>query len=274
MRTDCERKPRQRLMSAATVVLFVGVVGALSYAQQGNETGKKAAPPPDRATWKNLDCLTSGCHSSLEGKKFVHAPVEAKECDSCHEVDDEAAHEYKLGSTEPDLCLDCHDDLAESLEEDGDSRSRHHPAAEGECSSCHDPHASTVARLLTGGYPSDLYGEFEEERYELCFECHDVELVSEQRTSEATEFRNGTVNVHYLHVAKNAKGRGCNLCHTPHASGQDRLVRTSLKFNEWDMPIQFKVTETGGYCGPACHTAKSYDRIKPVDWSAAPEVPK
>ena len=198
----------------------------------------------------------------------------AKECDSCHEAADEDAHEYKLESTEPDLCLDCHDEVSESLEEDGESGSWHQPAAAGECSSCHDPHVSTVARLLTGAYPSKPYGKFSEERYELCFECHDAELVTEQRTSEATEFRNGTVNVHYLHVAKNAKGRGCNLCHMPHAGVQPRLLRASVMFKEWDMPIQFKVTETGGYCGPACHSAKSYDRINPADWSVAPKEPK
>jgi len=274
MRTDSQRKLWRHWTSTATVGLFAGVVAALSYAQQGAEPGKATPPPPDRATWTTLDCVTSGCHGGTPEEKFVHAPVAAKECDSCHEAVDEDAHKYKLVSEESKLCVDCHDAVGESLEEDGSSRSRHHPAAAGECTSCHDPHGSVVARLLKEAYPSDPYGAFDEKRYELCFECHEAELVTEQQTSEATEFRNGTANLHYLHVAKNAKGRGCNLCHMPHASTQDRLVRTSVKFNGWDMPIQFKVTETGGYCGPACHSAKRYDRINPVDWSVAPEVPK
>jgi len=255
-------------------LLFAGVLVAWVYGAQEAAPSKKPTPPADKATWSKLDCLTSGCHSALEGKKFMHAPVEARECDVCHEAKDESAHTYALTSEEPDLCFDCHDAVSESLDEDGDSRSRHSPAEQGECSSCHDPHASQVARLLTAGYPTDMYGKFTEERYGVCFECHDVELVTEEQTSEATQFRNGTLNIHYLHVAKNAKGRGCNLCHTPHASVQDRLIRPTLAFSEWEMPIHFKATETGGYCGPACHSAKRYDRVDPVDFSVAPEVPK
>jgi predicted CXXCH cytochrome family protein len=179
-----------------------------------------------------------------------------------------------LASDEPDLCIDCHDDVGESLEEEGDRLSRHFPAVEGECSSCHDPHGSAVAGLLAGQYPAEPYGKFDEDRFELCFSCHDATLVSEGRTDEETEFRNGDVNLHYLHVAKNAKGRSCDLCHLSHASTQSRLVRPSVKFGEWLMPVEFKATDTGGYCGPACHSAKSYDRVTPVDWSVRPDPPK
>jgi predicted CXXCH cytochrome family protein len=66
----------------------------------------------------------------------------------------------------------------------------HEPYAEGECDTCHVPHASALADLLT------------EPEVDLCGECHDVSQVPPE---------GGTVH------RPIAQGQ-CVVCHQPHAS--------------------------------------------------------
>jgi len=266
---------RSRDLTTVSVALFAVIVVALAYAQQESAKpagGTKATPP--KSEWSDMDCLTSGCHVGLSKKKFVHTPVTQGACEICHAVSDEATHEFEFEEEMPDQCLQCHDAVAEAIDEDGDSISRHFPASMGDCGSCHDPHASDIAGLLVASYPAKKYVRFEEEAYELCFMCHEVSAMTEARVDDETEFRNGAVNLHYLHVAKNAKGRTCAMCHESHAAEQAKLVRKSVRFNKWEMPIDYRATDTGGYCGPSCHAAKRYDREAPVDWTVRPEPPR
>ncbi len=257
--------------SVCALAATFAVACAFAAAQQPSSESTKV---PDRATWVRLDCMTSGCHAKLAVQQFVHAPVSQGACDSCHEAADEAKHTFELVGEGAESCFECHEDLGDALEESDTYLSRHFPVAEGDCLSCHDPHASKLAGLLSSSYRERRYGRFDEDQFELCFQCHDAELVTEPETDETTKFRNGEVNLHHLHTGADGKGRNCKTCHTPHMSRQARLVREGVMFKKWKMPLQYLPTKTGGYCGPACHSARSYDRIQAVSREKPARPPK
>jgi predicted CXXCH cytochrome family protein len=144
----------------------------------------------------------------------------------------------------------------------------HGPVAQKDCKGCHSSHGSEHFRLLIKEYPPEFYAPFSTEAYELCFSCHKESLALVEKTSELTDFRNGEMNLHYLHVNKPQRGRTCRSCHSTHASTQANHVRESVPYGMWDLPIQFEKTETGGSCTPGCHVAYRYDRESPVDYTS------
>jgi predicted CXXCH cytochrome family protein len=140
----------------------------------------------------------------------------------------------------------------------------HGPIAEKDCEGCHISHGSDHFRLLTKEYPPQFYSPFSEENYELCFSCHSESMVLTKETSDLTDFRNGDLNLHFLHVNKERRGRTCRACHETHASNLPWHIRKSVPYGWWDLPIQFEKTETGGGCKPGCHLPSAYDRQTPV----------
>jgi len=85
-----------------------------------------------------------------------------------------------------------------------------------------------------------------------------------EKTTGLTGFRNGTRNLHFVHVNKADRGRNCRACHESHASAQPLHVRDTTPYGNWNMPINFKRTETGGSCASGCHKPYAYDRNTPV----------
>jgi predicted CXXCH cytochrome family protein len=140
----------------------------------------------------------------------------------------------------------------------------HGPVAENSCEGCHISHGSEHFRLLAKEYPPQFYAPFSKDNYELCFSCHPESMVLTKETSDLTGFRNGDLNLHFLHVNKERRGRTCRACHQTHASNLSRHIRESVPYGRWDLPIQFKKTETGGGCQPGCHLPFAYDRQTPV----------
>ena len=60
------------------------------------------------------------------------------------------------------------------------------------------------------------------------------------------------------------KGRTCRVCHEPHASDGEKLIsKEGTQFGDWKIPMNFKITSTGGSCAPGCHRSFKYDRDKP-----------
>ena len=106
-----------------------------------------------------------------------------------------------------------------------------------------------------------------ESDYKLCFTCHSEDLVLTKETHDLTNFRNGDLNLHYLHVNKSRRGRTCRSCHATHASNLPNHIRKSVPYGMWELPIQFEKTETGGGCKPGCHLSFTYNREKPVDYT-------
>ena len=120
--------------------------------------------------------------------------------------------------------------------------------------------------LLKAAYPQEFYASYSAATYALCLTCHDRGAFEYARTSEATSFRNGSRNLHRVHVNKPDKGRVCKVCHGVHGADQPRLIMSKVPgFGQWDIPIKLTVTKSGGTCFVGCHKPKSYNRYKAVE---------
>ena len=211
---------------------------------------------------------------SIEKAPVQHgALTSGKTCLNCHD-----AHMSNIAKNllmpPMDLCLNCHDkemekfdgkimaDMKNLLTENTD---HHGPIKQKDCSGCHNPHGSENFSILRGAYPSEFYIPFRQQTYSLCFSCHEKTMVQNPRTNTLTDFRNGDTNLHYKHVNKPDKGRTCRACHETHASNYPKHIRDSVPFGNWNLPLNYEKTETGGSCMPGCHQLKEYDRIEPVE---------
>src|SRR5581483_6636667 len=79
-----------------------------------------------------------------------------------------------------------------------------------------------------------------------------------------------------VHVNKQDRGRSCYACHNTHASSHDLHVRDSVPYGNWQMPINFNKTQSGGSCAPGCHKELHYDRDNAVIYppkDGAPTAP-
>ena len=201
------------------------------------------------------------CHTQLAEAVSVehpHPPVADGQCGICH---DPHASPYPRLFPVPatELCYPCHEELQEYLRE---QKHLHGPVAQGDCSACHNPHGSEFHVMLNKYFPEEFYKPYVEENYELCFECHNRQMAFEPNTTTLTGFRDGKVNMHYLHVNKDLKGRTCRACHQVHASSQEHHIRTSVPFGDidWELPVIFTSDEDGGSCQVGCHAPKGYSR--------------
>ncbi len=217
--------------------------------------------------------LCFSCHKemakTLAASHVVHgAATQPAGCTTCH-----APHFSALPKlqkvTQPQSCLACHDrplkaadgtslpDMAALLK---DNPQHHGPIREGDCTACHQPHASERFRLLAADYPPQFYASFKIEQYQLCFKCHIPDLVLKQEGTGLTRFRNGNLNLHWVHVNQE-KGRTCRACHEVHASQRPFHIREAVPFGAkgWMLEINYQQTPTGGTCSPGCHKQVTYD---------------
>ncbi|MFQ5696999.1 MAG: cytochrome c3 family protein [Myxococcota bacterium] len=216
--------------------------------------------------------LCGDCHDEVvevaETSKTGHAAaLEGRQCLSCH-APHGSEQEALLVRPLVDLCLSCHDrpisvgertliDVDQWLEEHDDW---HDPILKNGCSACHEPHGGEQLQLLRKSFPPGLYAHFATHSYALCFSCHDPNLARSRRTRSATGFRDGDRNLHRVHVDRGDRGRTCRVCHDAHAAGNPKLVRESVPYGMWKLPIGYEALLTGGSCHPGCHSAKTYDR--------------
>jgi len=222
--------------------------------------------------------LCLDCHDTIAEQvakaKFKHAPVTQPEgCTKCH--DPHSSEGKKLLAKQPpaNLCLSCHDkeiagggghtvsNMAALLATNPD---QHGPVRDGDCTACHLGHGGKHVAILAEPYPDRFYAAFSEETYKLCFDCHEAAAFESAETKDATAFRNGKQNLHYVHVNKPAKGRKCGACHDPHATKNPHHIADHARFGGWEIPIAYRATETGGGCQPGCHRAYRYDRTAPI----------
>lgn len=229
---------------------------------------------------EKLPVLCFNCHSDfqehIDSYASVHSPLkDGASCLNCHNP--HSSPENKLLISSPnDLCFVCHNktivkdsvrirNISQILQK---AKSVHPPVESGGCTNCHNPHFAENRALLIGKFPKEQYVKATAETFELCFMCHDKDLLEKQTTEAATNFRNGTKNLHFVHVSGD-KGRNCIMCHDVHGAVNERLIIDKLKFGSWDMKISFSASEKGGSCLTACHSERQYDRT-----IAAQMVPK
>jgi predicted CXXCH cytochrome family protein len=219
-----------------------------------------------------LDCHQAK-RSEIESATNFHAALTTQEgCSNCHRTH---ASRFPKLLDQPviDVCLQCHDRpqvrpdgsvVAAVGDELENSRFLHGPIREGDCTSCHNPHGSKNFRMLHEEYPQQFYAPFDIATYNLCFRCHESRVFTAPTTTTLTRFRNGDVNLHYLHVNKSTKGRTCRACHKSHASNLPQHMAEKVPFGGWEIPINYKDLPTGGSCAPGCHAPKSYDFVRPL----------
>jgi predicted CXXCH cytochrome family protein len=221
-------------------------------------------------------CMTK-CHKKtmdLATKStYKHSAVlKGKACIGCHTAHGGNRPKLLRGAT-IDACMSCHDkkidagkgrmiaSVADMLSE---GKYKHGPIRKGNCTGCHTVHGGETEHLLSGKNPATFYASFDIKEYSLCFRCHNPLLALSKETDAITGFRNGSTNLHYLHVNKVKQGRTCRACHSTHASVNPMHVRESVPYGNWKMPVKFTPTKTGGTCASGCHKALAYDRGKEI----------
>lgn len=212
------------------------------------------------------------CHSpeDFEGES-LHTPAMDGDCLACH-TPHSSDNEALLSAPLADLCFNCHEPSGDDSRIGGGSAGRkngdietrrftHEPFSNGDCMECHFPHAGENSRLLTHSYPGQLYFPYGEDAYEICFKCHpDIkDSLTEPGDASGTEFRNGDLNLHFVHVNKK-KGRSCRICHQHHESTNRQLIRQTLPFGKKLLDMGYVQTKTGGTCSAPCHFKVTYDR--------------
>lgn len=213
------------------------------------------------------------CHKDLVKKikknKFTHPVLEKdKHCLNCHDPHG-SPNDCNLERSIINLCLDCHSEsIARTRNEnyiictiEAQLPQKHKPIADGQCSTCHNPHGSNYFAILNHSYPEQFYSPFKTKNYDLCFQCHDPAAFKNKKTYSRTNFRNGNQNLHYLHVNLK-KGRTCRACHEVHSGKLPKQIREKVPFGKWSLPIGFKKFKDGGSCAPGCHKPYSYKRIQ------------
>ena len=230
--------------------------------------------------------LCFSCHEDIrltvENAKTPHgALTEIGECMNCHDAH-ASGRSNLLRNVARTLCLQCHNkqietpsgkipDMTKIL---ATGNNLHGPITMNECTECHQIHGGVRPRLLNKEYPPSFYASFQEDRYELCFSCHDPSLALVPQTNKLTGFRNGDRNLHFVHVNREDKGLTCRACHEIHANESQKHITDSTLYGDWRIPIGFSKTATGGSCTPGCHRSYSYDRQNPVPVDQSPEHPQ
>ncbi len=224
-------------------------------------------------------------HETVDHAKNPHGAIlTERACLNCHSPH-ASDHERLLRNDVEQLCFTCHDKVIErsdgslianmkALIESG--KSLHGPVSKGNCVACHEIHGGDNSRLLVREYTETMYVPFDASRYALCFGCHDEALVNLKQTTKATDFRNGDLNLHYVHVHRDKKGRSCGICHDAHAADRQRHIYETVPFGPggWKLPIFFRRVEGGGSCASGCHQSLSYRRDDPVIYTPGPEGSK
>jgi predicted CXXCH cytochrome family protein len=219
--------------------------------------------------------LCNECHDDIveiaEQSPVSHSPTTTQqECLGCHDPHT-ASSAPMLRKPQRELCLGCHDreletgndtllDMAGWLDK---HQVWHKPVSEDDCSGCHKPHGSKNFRLLKKPFPETFYTSFEIKNFGLCFSCHEETMVTKESTRSLTNFRDGSRNLHFLHVNRAKRGRSCRACHEVHASDRPLHIRERVPYGRWLMPLNYEKSDAGGSCWPGCHERAIYNREAP-----------
>ncbi len=208
--------------------------------------------------------LCLACHTRLNPKiakaiisaPVPHRPVKEGKCVICH-TPHSTNFQKQLRARAIDLCFSCHKKIARKIK---GSLYKHGPVRQGECYQCHEVHGSKNKFLLRAPFSTKFKGPFNLDKFQLCFNCHNKKVFTDPHSME-TSFRNGTTNLHFLHVNNQKNSRYCKSCHDIHASDQEKHIRTSFTFNRHvKVRIKFTKTDRGGRCVTGCHKPEKYRR--------------
>jgi predicted CXXCH cytochrome family protein len=194
--------------------------------------------------------LCWNCHDEDIKIESKHLPFTEGECLECHKPHGNK-ESYFLKKSLPNICFECHEEIKEQME-----NNFIHPPVEDDCTSCHSPHSSDFPRLLKDYLSLGFYEAYTPLKYQLCFQCHDrMDIFGNN-----SEFIKGDKNLHKVHVQRR-KGRTCLVCHEPHGSGQEYLLKEKIPFGQfWYMRLKLKEENEQKSCLPACHQKENYGK--------------
>ncbi len=116
------------------------------------------------------------------------------------------------------LCLTCHEAFKEKMK----SQFVHTPVKEGECSECHNPHASSHGKLLS------------EDPQKSCLKCHGDVIPAKAKSAHSIVLQGNCVKCHDPHASNN-KGNllkaGNELCFSCHKTIGDTIAKVKFKHN-------------------------------------------
>jgi DmsE family decaheme c-type cytochrome len=116
------------------------------------------------------------------------------------------------------LCLECHDNFKEKLRK----QYVHTPVKSGECSGCHDPHASSHGKLLS------------EDTNKICFKCHEGIVSKSPKSSHKIVTEGNCVSCHDPHASDNKfvlLKAGNELCFICHKNIGETVTKAKFKHN-------------------------------------------
>lgn len=272
----CHDDLRKEIKTASNVHKPVGEKCSTCHQPHASEFPNQLKMPMDQM------CLS--CHKKLkvriEKTGVTHgALLKRDKCANCHSA--HASRRPALLRNRMDrICLKCHNQpvtieggrVIPNMEPVlAKSRFLHGPVRAGNCSGCHDPHGADGKMLLKRPFTQSFYAPFSLDNFALCFKCHTDQMVMAAKTADLTNFRNGRLNLHYIHVNRSRKGRTCRTCHVIHGSNLPRHMAANVPFegSDWPMPIRHDMTRTGGKCAPGCHKPRAYDREHPTSRPAS-----
>lgn len=152
----------------------------------------------------NENCFENGCHARMRERRWLHGPVAAGACESCHTLDgSESQHKFRQVRPPDERCSHCHIPK-ETL------GVRHEPFAKHECVKCHSPHGGANKAFIVQATLA-----------RLCETCHDGKEHDGQIVSAAP----GPVAHPHDPVVKG----DCDGCHRSHQSHLENLLVRSAK---------------------------------------------
>jgi predicted CXXCH cytochrome family protein len=164
--------------------------------EQQCSTCHEGLPNGDEKQSMTANCPV--CHTEKLSGRYLHTPVELKECFSCHSWSVEKKF-VVVDQGVPDKCYTCHSDISDTVTH----ANVPHPVVT-ECLRCHSPHGTDQPHLL------------KQDVYSLCIVCHEDKNI------------NHPVGRHPLRFVKFGEGDeelSCVSCHTPHGSSNDKLLK-------------------------------------------------
>ena len=126
-------------------------------------------------------------------------------------------NKFKLKpGAEGKLCLNCHDNFKEKLK----SQFVHTPVKKGECSGCHNPHASSHGKLLAA------------DPNKICYNCHQTVIPEKARSAHKVVLEGNCVKCHDPHASNNKfvlVKAGNELCFSCHKSIGETVAKVKFK---------------------------------------------
>ncbi len=201
-------------MRRERIVLFIVLVFICSAAVIFS--GTESHSQEKKSAENTVSCITAKCHADINKVKYVHGPVGEGACDKCHgeakgHIENPKKFKFKAIEDTSKACYSCHDKFKTK-------KFIHSPVEEGECTSCHNPHGSDYKFQMVskGG--------------EVCFECHDDEIVKGKWVHGPAAV-GGCIACHEPHVSdyeKNLRAEGSELCYMCHTDKAESIQQAAF----------------------------------------------